>query len=430
MERDEDGNFIPVRVDPSTGKPVDDDGNEFPEPVPAIPSYTGFRPPVSPSIAAPVLRGPMTPPDQVAANRDRYAAALGLRQQLAQDQGIERGRDRAMRLAGRRSGSGYGAQVQQRNINQLMANQLGLAIGDQALRRELGTGELDVKRHGIDTGERTAAEHNRTLETVADKTGRWHAEAAKYQADAMYGKGQQAQFDKLQDDLMQVEATIKAAKEARDFDLADRLTRHRAELHRRLYQTPGGSPSPAAPATTVPTGLPNASSVEVDPRAEALLGDHRFKEYRRWANRYGGTSPDEAGMDAQGNRLPGTATLPSSGQGLGAALTDLSRSYGGAGRDPSRRAAVLASTLLVDMDRYPRHSKPEIQAMVQALTGTSGMAPGFREFLTGPGFGDDEYEKPAAKFIKSILAGDVPVLTDEERRKIRKREGYHYLLGW
>lgn len=432
MERDADGNFIPQRVD-ADGNAVDDDGELLPERVlpPSIPSYTGYRPPVSPVTPAPVLRGPMTPPDQVAANRARYLDALGLRQQNAQANGMDRGRDLAMRMAGRRSGSGYGAQVQQRMLYQAMANQLGLAVGDQSLRRELGMGDLDVKRRGIDAGERSAADHNRTLETVADKTGKWHTEAAKYQADAMYGKGQQAQFDKLQDDLMQVEATIKAAKEGKDFDLADRLTRHRDELQRRLYQTPGGSPSPgAATPSTVPTSLPNASSVEVDPRAEALLGDHRFKEYRRWANHYGGTSPDEAGMDAQGNRLPGTATLPSSGQGVGAALTDLSRSLGGAGRDPSRRAAVLASTLLSDMERYPKHTKAEIQAMVQALTGTGGMAPGFREYLTGPGFGDDEYEKPAAKFVKSLLAGNVPELTDEERRKIRKREGYHYLLGW
>jgi hypothetical protein len=434
---------------------------------PPSPGHEGF------SVASPTLPGPMTDPETVAANRQRYADAIGLRQQLAADRGIERGFQRDLRLFARRAGVPYQAMAGQAMGRQFMANQLGLAnrgldlrgkelegdleLGrgalaardrETAMREALGMGDLDVRKAETAARSSTAekgfasAENRTRMETGAQK------EIAMQRSREEALNLRQRQIPDLVNQIRENEVAALGAEAVGNIEAANRIRGFNSMLQSQLPTGVGGQTPlpPSAGALPAPGGVgPLAAGLNArvagavpqvpapparqipEARAKANLGDADFGESAGIAQRYGGLGPDPYG--APPNTFAGAAA---------ALASPFQMAVGGAGGMADRRAAVMASKLLGQIEQRGGAYGPEqYKAMQRALFG--GMDPGYRDWLLRDGtdtsdsasyFGDDEYERPQAKFLRALLRGEVPQLSEEERRAIRTRAGYSHLTGW
>jgi hypothetical protein len=311
-------------------------GGTEPVSVPAAaPAFTRFTPPAAAGIPAANVTGPVTSPEQVAANKQRRADELARRDARVQERGIARGQARTQRLESRKRGPSLVDQlaarnpafaaevVRQQGAQALADKELGFRKGenaaDRAQRGELAGKDFELKgrtlseteranqareglsRDQLTSGDRRLSEELRSREKVAG------INAAATQGASKETTALLADASAHQDAADKLRAEGKVTEANRRQSLAD-------ESRRRAMGGTVAPPPPASGGFTSSTPL----STRLTPQDQAAV-NQRARD-RMFDDKGNAKSPDQL--------LRGFAPdLDAIAQGIGQMTPDQARQY-------------------------------------------------------------------------------------------------------
>lgn len=396
---------------------------DAPPPVPTSePTYTKFNPTPSPVTPAPVLGGPMTSPEDIAANKARRADSLAERAFGAQARGIGRGVERDVRLDARRAGVPYGAMAghrmdQQRLSDQfaLKSRELGIDEQDIASKERIEGGRTGADKYKTDAVARTAGDTNASMERRTETEGKYGVETAKARAEG--DRATRGDADKEQILAAEESGLREQLKSMRDSgapkeqidELEDRL---------KQAQTKRGIKPYAPPPKSTDSDVTRASNALLPAKAEEIASKAGFDlaGAGKAIKSHMGVHPFETGRYEEGGKIK-AAPLSVGGAVRGAYISPFQQAFGGAGDDPYRNAAMLADKLHLMQSKSPAAFRIGIKPLQTAWQ--QNRDAGWEDFIDK----DLPKKMPAtAKFFKALAQGEHPdeATMKESQVEIRK----------
>jgi hypothetical protein len=414
-------------------KPTETTPVSLPAPAPAAPEFTRFTPPASGGIPAANVTGPVTSPEQVAANKARRAEVLNKRQEKVEARGAARAEARTQRLESRKRGPSLVDQlaarnpafaaevVRQQGAQALADKELGFRKGenaaDRAQRGELAGKDFELKdrtlseteranqsreglsRDQLTSGDRRLSEELRSREKVAGINAAATQGASKgteyWLADAA------THFDR--------------AKKLREQGLTAEADRADAMGNESRQRAMGGAAPATAPVQAQPAGplttrlMPGQAKKQIEASGSGI----DYDAIKGLGASYGGLSPRE--LAGPGSTFRG---------GMASAMSGLQMIAGGAGAEMDRRAAMLANRLKAMEDRNPTSFALSIPAIQTALQ--ESVHPDFQAFVANE-LPRMKGGAPIAAYLTAVFNGQRPNLSETDARAIRTLNEFGYI---